>query len=61
MIYTTYRITKLHIDGRVIDYGGGHSEADVKDITQGYTFDGLMYNRKGSGWFFMVTPEHEVY
>ena len=48
-----YRVVKFHIDGREINYGICPEE-DIKHITRGYTFDGLLYMRKGSGWAFDV-------
>jgi len=50
-----YKITKIDTKtDKEANYGGGHTEQDVKEITRGYTFNGLFYERKGSRYIFIV-------
>jgi hypothetical protein len=50
-----YTITKIDTKtDKEANYGGGHTEQDVKAITRGYTFNGLFYERKGSRYIFIV-------
>lgn len=39
------------------NYGGGYTEEDVKQITKGYRYNGLFYERKGSMVIFEVIAE----
>lgn len=42
-----YSIVKVNSEnGKETNYGGGYTEKDVKQITKGYTFNGLFYTRK---------------
>ena len=43
--------------GKEKNYGGGYTESDVKEITKGYTFNGMFYDRKGSKYFYIVEIE----
>lgn len=37
------------------NYGRGYSQEDVSDITRGYVFNGLFYERKGSRYIYIVS------
>lgn len=37
--------------------GGGYTEQDVRNITKGYKFNGLFYDRDGSRYFYIVNEE----
>lgn len=39
------------------NYGGGYDENDIKQITRGYTFNGLFYERKNSNYIYVVEAE----
>lgn len=55
---TLYKVTKVDSKtGKETNYGGGYTEEDVKDITRGYKYNGLFYERIGSRYFFMVNDE----
>jgi len=48
-------IKKINIETeQETNYGSGYSEADIKEITKGYTFNGLFYERKNSKYIFIV-------
>ena len=42
------------ISERVIDYGDGYDDVDVKLLTKGYTYNGFFYTRKNSNFIFIV-------
>lgn len=39
------------------NYGGGYDENDIKQITRGYIFNGLFYERKNSNYIYVVEAE----
>lgn len=48
-------ITKINIEtGQETNYGGGYNESDVKEITKGYKFNGLFFEKKNSKYIFTV-------
>lgn len=54
----TYKVTKIDsTTGKETNYGGGYTENDVKDITKGYTFNGMFYTRKNSKYMYIVEAE----
>ena len=54
----TYKIEKYDaVSKKWENFGGGYTEEEVKQITKGFPFDGLMYSRKNSRTFFIVTEE----
>ena len=54
----TFKIEKYNADTKTWEnFGGGYTKEEVKQITKGYPFDGLMYSRKNSATFFIVTEE----
>ena len=54
----TYSIIKINSETEETrNYGAGYTEEDVKEITKGYKFNGLFYNRIGSKFFFIVTED----
>lgn len=51
-----YSIVKVNSEnGKETNYGGGYTEKDVKQITKGYTFNGLFYTRKNSKYMYIAT------
>lgn len=55
-----FRVTKIEIEtGKEIDYGGGYTEKDVKDITKGYkrNADFGYYERKNGKYMFFVDED----
>lgn len=53
-----YTITKVNAEtGKETNYGKGYTIEDVKEITKGYKFNGMFYNRKGSKYMFFVKAE----
>lgn len=51
----TFSIKKIEIaTGKETDYGSGYSEEDVKQLTKGYTNNGLFYERKNGKCIFIV-------
>lgn len=53
-----YNVTKIDSKtGNETNLGSGYSEADVKAITKGYTFNGLFYERKNSKWMYIVEED----
>ena len=49
-----YSVIKVNSEnGKEINYGT-MCEEDMKLVTRGYAFDGLIYNRQGSKYFFIV-------
>jgi hypothetical protein len=54
-----YTITKVNTITEIeTNYGGGYDEQDVKLITNGYKFNGLFYERKGSKFIFIVEQDN---
>lgn len=54
----TYRVIKIDSNTeQEFNLGGGYTEADVKAVVKGYTFNGLFWDRKGSKWMYIVEPE----
>ena len=55
---TYYTVIKVDSKtGKEKNFGGGYTESDVKEITKGYTFNGMFYDRKGSKYFYIVEIE----
>lgn len=53
-----YTITKVNVETKKeADYGGGYTKEDVREITKGYKFNGMFYERKGSKYIFFVSEE----
>lgn len=51
-----YSIIKINTETeKEINYGGGHTDDDIKSITKGYTFNGMFYERKGSKYIYIVS------
>lgn len=51
-----YSIVKVNSEnGKERNYGGCYTEKDVKQITKGYTFNGLFYTRKNSKYMYIAT------
>lgn len=51
-----YSITKIDTTTeKETNYGSGYSQEDVSDITRGYVFNGLFYERKNSKYIFVVS------
>ena len=54
MDYKYYKVIKVNSEnGKETNYGT-MCEEDMKLVTRGYSFDGLIYNRQGSKYFFIV-------
>ena len=50
-----YTITKVNVETKKeTDYGCGYTMEDIKDITKGYKYNGMFYERKGSKYIFFV-------
>ena len=55
----TYQIVKIDTKTqKEYDYGNGHSKQDIQEITKGYKFNGLFYERKNSKYIFTVKEEN---
>lgn len=53
-----YTIKKINVDTKKeTNYGNGYTEEDVRNITKGYVFNGMFYDRKGSKYIFVVNAE----
>lgn len=49
------KIIKVNIKTeQEIDLGSGYTQEDVKNITKGYTFNGMFYERANSNWIYIV-------
>lgn len=49
------KIKKINIlTGAETNYGEGYDENDIRQITSGYVFNGLFYERKNSNYIFIV-------
>lgn len=52
------KIKKINsLTGGETNCGGGYDENDIKQITRGYVFNGLFYERKNSNYIFIVEAE----
>lgn len=48
-------IKKINVETeQEINYGGGFTEKEIKEITKGYTFNGFFYERQNSKYIFYV-------
>lgn len=55
-----YKVTKVEIEtGKEINYGGGYTEKDIKDITAGYKLNKEFgyYERKNGKYIFFVDED----
>ena len=55
-----YKVEKVEIaTGKTVNYGGGYTEKDVKDITKGYKLNNTFgyYERKNGKYIFFVDED----